>query len=212
MLFIIGWLAIAPLVSSSLSTLFILENETWFLGFSFLEWTLFFCVTAFTMAFALTPTTYIAIVTGYFLGFQGAVAIVISYQCASVAGYFLSKRLNHGFTESLIEAYPNAKRVLSNVGKNDFYVAILSRLSPALPFAMMNVVLAVAKVRFASFFFGGLVGMLPRTLFFIWVGSQAAYLKTAISQKEGLGWVIGLTVLVFGAFYFMLKPTHRKIL
>jgi len=205
-----GWLAIAPLLTSSAATWFILENESLFGAFGFTQWTLFFLAAVFTMALALTPTTYMAIVTGYFLGFGGIWLLVLSYQMASVLGYVMTRKLDPDFIDFLIRQYPKANRILINAGKKDFFVAVLSRLSPALPFAMMNLVLAMARVRFLSFFFGGLMGMLPRTLFFVWAGAQAVYLRNAITENESLGWILGLTVVVFGAFYFLLKPDKAK--
>ncbi|MFY0628294.1 MAG: TVP38/TMEM64 family protein [Reichenbachiella sp.] len=207
---IMTWLAIAPLVSSSFATFLIIENEPWIVQFDHTKWAVFFILTVFTMAFALTPTTYIAIVTGYFIGMEGVILVIGSYQGASVLGYFFSKRMDQNLIDELIQRYPKAKSVLDNVEKKEFMVTVLARLSPALPFAIMNVVLAVAKIRFASFFWGGLIGMFPRTLFFIWIGSKANFLKNAITQNEGLGWIIGISLLVFGVFYFLLRPTSNS--
>ena len=40
---------------------------------------LYFAVVSFTMAFALTPTTFVALVTGFYLGWQGFPGVVVSY-------------------------------------------------------------------------------------------------------------------------------------
>ncbi|MFC7667743.1 hypothetical protein ACFQT0_10365 [Hymenobacter humi] len=48
---------------------------------------LYFVVIAITMAFAFTPTTFVAIVTGYYFGWLGLPGMVVAYALASVIGY-----------------------------------------------------------------------------------------------------------------------------
>ena len=43
---------------------------------------------------------------------------------------------------------------------------ILVRLSPVLPFSIMNLLMPALNIRLSVFLLAGFVGMLPRTLFF----------------------------------------------
>lgn len=67
--------------------------------FGVLEWSVLFGLSILTMSFAMTPTTYVSIVSGYFLGWVAVVPVVLSYALASVTGYTLSAYLDRGFRD-----------------------------------------------------------------------------------------------------------------
>ncbi len=205
------WLAIVPIFTSASLTVFFIDNAEWMMGFAYFDWAIFFALSVLSMALAFTPTTYLCLVSGYFLGLESLMYLVLAYQAASTVGYFLSKYLDHDLFGKLIEQFKGGRALKANVHKNDFLLTILCRLSPGLPFAVMNVALSITGVRFSRFFWGGLVGMLPRTVFFTWVGSQAAQIQNAFENKEGVLWILIPTLLVFVAIYFLLKPSRLKI-
>ncbi|MFY0651203.1 MAG: VTT domain-containing protein [Cyclobacteriaceae bacterium] len=202
---LLAWMSIVPLVSSASIALAIITNEGVIADFPLLHWVFFYTIATITMALAITPTTFVALVSGYFLGFEGVLAIILSYQTASVLGYYLASQLDDSILQSILDKYPKSKDIIENVNRNQFWLTFLARLSPALPFAIMNVVLSVSKIRLFHFFWGGLVGMLPRTLFFIWVGKQAASLDLAFENTPNLYWSIGLTALILILMYKIVK-------
>jgi len=181
-----------------------------FADFLWWHWAGFFTLSAFTMALAITPTTFIAILCGFFLGYNGLIPVVIAYQVASVIGYFLAKAANKGFLSQVLAAYPKAEGYFQRVDKNDLKITLLARISPALPFAIMNSVLSLARIRFSRFFLGGLIGMLPRTLFFIWVGTNAKYLVDVIAQKQELIWILAISLPIFWLMWKMIKPNPNN--
>lgn len=201
-------MALVPLGSSAFITVLIYKNELLFQSFTLIQWCLLFFLSAFTMALAITPTTYIALVSGYFVGYWGIIPLVIAYQAASVIGFFLAKKIDRGLMETLIQKYPKASNILDRVENNQLTLTILSRLSPALPFALMNVVLSTSKIRLSQFFWGGLIGMLPRSIFFIWIGVQTSKLTDALNGQEDIYISIGLTIVVVLVIYKIL--TFKK--
>ena len=202
---LVAWMAIVPLVSSVSITYLVLENESVIESFSIGQWFIFYCVSTLTMALAITPTTYIALFSGYFLGLSGIVPIIISYQMASFIGYFIARKFDDGFIDLIITKYPKAKKITENVHHNQFALAFLSRLSPALPFAIMNIVMSISKIRLSQFLFGGLVGMLPRTLFFIWVGYKTSQLSDALDENMNIYWSIGASLIIVWIIYKIIK-------
>ncbi|MCV9387991.1 TVP38/TMEM64 family protein [Reichenbachiella ulvae] len=200
------WMAIIPIASSLTATYIFISLEEEILAFNGWQWGLFYVLSMLTMTFAVTPTTYVAIVSGYFLGWESLPMVVVSYQLASLLGYFFAGRLSEGFISGIENYYPKSRRYFYNVERKQWSTTFLSRISPALPFALMNVVLSVSRIRLAPFFWAGLIGMLPRTVFFIWVGSQAQYFSEAIQNKEGQFWMIALSVLGIYLLYRLIKP------
>ncbi len=201
---LIGWMGIVPLVSSAGLSLVMLHYESVIAGFGLVEWALFFVLAVFTMAFAITPTTFLALVSGFFLGVYGLLPMVLAYQAASIVGYFLARQLGADFLTLLQRKYPGTRDIVHNVHKNQFALTFLSRISPAFPFAIMNVVLSVSKISLSPFFWGGLVGMLPRTLFFLWIGASASEWADTDSQGQNGYVAIGVSLLVLYAIYKIL--------
>ena len=178
---------ILPLLGSVLS-MYVIIN---FAGT--LEWIkdyqiLFFVVTAFTMAILLTPTTFIASLSRFIFGLSSVFYLVPAYVIASLLGYFLGRYLDGGkLLKSMITI--DNKQVLKNtVDSNPFYFVILCRISPVLPFGLMNIALPAFGVKIKEFIVAGTLGMLPRTVLFIWLGSAAQSLLQAIEgAADGMG-------------------------
>ncbi|MFT7032630.1 MAG: putative membrane protein YdjX (TVP38/TMEM64 family) [Cyclobacteriaceae bacterium] len=199
------WMGIVPFLSSATITLFAINYEYTIANFEMWAWVFFYLITIVTMALAITPTTFIALISGYFLGFGGLVPIIISYQMASLLGYNLAKKFDDSFIELIKNKYPSSKQMFENVNRNQLVLVFLSRLSPALPFAIMNVVLSMSKINIVNFFWGGLFGMLSRTIFFIWVGLKASELNEALEGNQNLYISIGLSALIVYIIYRVLK-------
>ncbi len=203
--FLVIWTGVVPLLSSASITLLIIKNEPIIAEFSFWQWGIFYLLSVFTMTLAITPTTFMALISGFFLGIDGIIPIVISYQLASLIGYYLAGKLDEGFLQFIQVKYPKSRRIIDNLHQNQLGLTFLSRLSPALPFAIMNVVLSVSGIRLLHFFWGGLIGMLPRTLLFVWVGLEASKLSDAMVGNENIYITIGISVLILFIIYKLLN-------
>jgi uncharacterized membrane protein YdjX (TVP38/TMEM64 family) len=167
-------LVAVPLLGSSSLLLLLYERPTLLQELSLGQHLLYFVVVAATMAFALTPTTFVAIVTGYYFGWVGAAGMVLAYALASALGYELAQRIDHGKLRSFLHLFPKAEAVLRELQHQSWQLILLTRLSPVLPFALMTFVLAIVGVPRRRFLLASVVGMLPRSLFFFWLGTQAS--------------------------------------
>lgn len=206
------WMAIVPLTVSSLVTVYVLQYEAEIATFGTLAWTLYFVGSCLTMALALTPTTFIATLSGYFLGMAAAPFVVLAYILASFLGYQLTHIVDNGHFVETIRELPGGRgekalRFLEGVKSNQFGLIVMARISPVLPFALMNVMLPIAGVKLRAFLLAGTLGMLPRTLFFIWLGSQAQELRTLIEEGGSGGtsqiiFIILLIISVLGLLYY----------
>jgi uncharacterized membrane protein YdjX (TVP38/TMEM64 family) len=88
---------------------------------------------------------------------------------------------------------------------------MLCRLSPFLPFALMNVVLPYLGIRFRNFMIPGLIGMLPRTLFFLWAGTQfdnwTGTLSAELPNEKRMLIIVALTVTAIAGFLICWKKS-----
>jgi uncharacterized membrane protein YdjX (TVP38/TMEM64 family) len=177
-------LGLMPIIASSSITYWVVTQEETIHDFRLWEWTLFFIVACFTMAFALTPTTFVAILTGYFLSWNAILPLILSYWIASWIGFEFAKRIDGGKFLSFISEKPKVKKLIANLQKNEFQLILYARLSPVLPFAVTNVFFSFSGVKLKNFLTAGFVGMLPRTLLSIWIGSQAQAIQQALSNPN----------------------------
>ncbi len=173
-LFTMFLLVAVPLLGSASLLGLLYEKQTLLQHLSTGQMLGYFLVIAFTMAFALTPTTFVAIVTGYYFGWAGLPGMVLAYALAAAIGYELAKRLDHGKLHHFLHLFPKAEAVLGELQNQSWQLILLTRLSPVLPFALMTFVLAIVGVPRRRFLLASVVGMLPRSLFFYWLGTKAS--------------------------------------
>ncbi len=162
---------IIPVVCSSLITYLLfqyqhlLNNELHIL-------LLFTLVSIFTMTFALTSTTFIAIITGYFFSWQGLPALLIAYPIACLLGLLLGKYLNKWIVGASFFQQPPYDRIFEKMKDRQIWLVAFIRLSPVLPFAMMNIALSTIRIHYGQYLLGTIIGMLPRTLVFFVAGKN----------------------------------------
>ena len=201
------FLGLMPLLVSSSVSYWVITHEHEIQNFTLQNWTTVFIFACFTMAFALTPTTFIALLSGYFLGWQAFIPVAITYWIASFLGYKTAQMIDGGHFIRIISEKPKVKQILDNLQKDEFKIILLARLSPVLPFAVTNVLFSFSGTKLRNFLSAGFLGMLPRTILSIWIGTQAQEIKRLIEHpSEGniskfliLG-LISMSILGLGYF------------
>jgi uncharacterized membrane protein YdjX (TVP38/TMEM64 family) len=207
-------LVILPfLVSSSLILLAIRYDEV-IRNFHVDSWCLFYLCASFTMALAMTHTTFIALLSGYFLGLKAIPFVVLSYFLASIMGYFLAQRVDKGKFMSSLQGIPGINSIVDNLKKKEVSVIILARISPILPFAMMNMLLSYLGADLKKFLWAGFIGMLPRTILSIWIGSQGDNIRSLFeNSSQGnlvkISFVLLLMLSVIGLYYVIMKAVKN---
>jgi uncharacterized membrane protein YdjX (TVP38/TMEM64 family) len=195
-------LVVVPLGFSSMVILTITENYSFFQNLQLSERCLMFFVFSFTMAFALTPTSFICLLSGFIWGWESLAYILPAYMLAQITGFQIAKLLNGQRLLNSLKELNKMPAFLSQIEQNQAKIIFLSRLSPVLPFALMNVVLSILQVDFKKFVLFGLLGMLPRSVFVIWLGTQAHDLESGLDgnwpYKIGLFLLTVLTIWGIG--------------
>ena len=101
----------------------------------------------------------------------------------------------------------------NTVESNPFWFVILCRISPILPFGLMNLLLPAFGVKVKEFIIAGTLGMLPRTILFVWLGSAAQNLIEAFNTDNGdIGFKFYMTsTLVIISSFGLLYLFKRKL-
>jgi uncharacterized membrane protein YdjX (TVP38/TMEM64 family) len=149
------------------------------------EWTipLFTVITAVCLTLALMPSIVMAALAGALFGLPGLLPAVTSYLLACIAAFEIVRRSARPAVQAAVRRSSRGRAILEEFQQATLRIIILSRLSPGLPFALMNVVLGVSPVARSTYVWGTLLGMLPRTL--IWVAVGAAARPGLAALREG---------------------------
>ncbi len=214
-LFLLVWMTIMPIVCSAIVTLLAIKYEVYIRSFNLPAWLIFFTGATITMALAMTPTTFIALLSGFFLSWLAVPFMLISYLVASALGFFLAKRVDQGKFLASIRKLPKVAGFINAINSKQLSFIVLCRISPVLPFAIMNVVLSMIHISFSKFLWGGFLGMLPRTLLFIWIGSTLHQLReiveTGRADASQISFFTLLTISVVGFYLYFKNLISKKI-
>ncbi len=199
-------LSILPFLTSSSFSFYIIENESFVKSIPFKNIALWSPIWAFLLTFGICTTTFTCLAGGYLYGWKVILLILPTYLFAQSLGFFFIQKLNSNLLEFLKSKnkYPS---FLTNIVGNESKIVFFSRLSPVLPFALMNMILGLLKIDFKTFTYAGILGMLPRTIFCIWLGTQVqSYVET---QNQSLSfWFVSVSIIV--SFVFLIKILAKK--
>lgn len=172
-----------PFIVSGLASIWLYNNYEYFKNISLVEIAFLAILSSVAMGFSLIPTSFVALVSGYFWGLNSIFILIVTYIFATIIGYNLSRKIDND--QILNELYKNkkAKTILENLKTDQFKIIALARLSPIFPFGISNVVFTYLGVSLQKLILAGIIGMLPRTVFLIWVASQSESLKVIFNNS-----------------------------
>lgn len=178
----------------------------------------FFGIASLTMALALSPTTFIALASGFFFGWNGLWGILISYPMAAwigrkVGNWILTRNGNTSWLN-----HRSFDAVAKQLGQRPLRLLIFMRLSPVLPFAMSNFLLAQLSIPIKTYLLGTMIGMIPRSLVALWLGTQATnYLHLfsnhgSATHQLSTYLTIVLLLISTAGLLFLIKKAARLLL
>jgi uncharacterized membrane protein YdjX (TVP38/TMEM64 family) len=178
------------------------------------EWFMaaFYPTSILTMALGLTPTTFIAALSGFLFGWKGFAGVVITYTAASIVGRWLGIWLNGFFTGSTRFGSPAANQLLSRLESDSFWLLFFCRLSPVLSFALTNAALGRMRFKPVTYVAATLAGMLPRTTLFFYAGTQAATWNEAFRNGQSPGIRMVMVLIFVGVSLVGLAVIVKKAL
>ncbi len=152
---------------------------------------------------SLLPTNVIGIIAGWAFGFQlGIIVLMCGIVGAATLSFLIHTKIVGDKLPHIFEAHPKAQAIYEAlVGQNvrrTTMIIVLLRLSPAMPFALTNFLMASARVPLHSYVIGTFLGMLPRSSAVVLVGAGLSELSLDSSQDFWL-LVFGIVVTIISA-------------
>jgi uncharacterized membrane protein YdjX (TVP38/TMEM64 family) len=144
-----------------------------------------FMATYVLLALLMVPGAVLTLAAAPLYGiFWGYVVVASAALLAISAAFALSKGLLRRRVESWAEEHPLFRAVNAAVSRQGAFVAFLMRLSPVIPFSVINYYFGVTRVRFPTYLLASWLGMVPGTLFYVYLGKLGTDLAEA---REGVG-------------------------
>lgn len=123
---------------------------------------------------ALLPGSLLTLTAGFVYGPVGGllVASPASVLAATIA-FLLARSTLRDWIRTRIDRYPKARAVDTAIGANSFVLILLLRLSPLVPFNVLNYALGLSDANVGRYVAASFIGMLPGTWVIVYVGSLA---------------------------------------
>ncbi len=145
---------------------------------------------------ALVPGSLLTMAAGFAYGpIAGLFVASPASVLAATTAFLLGRTVLRGWIQKKIARSPKTRALDRAIGKNSFKLILLLRLSPLVPFNLLNYVLGLSDVPLGRYVAASFIGMLPGTWLYLYLGSlatTAAELSNA--SREGRVQRIVLTV------------------
>jgi uncharacterized membrane protein YdjX (TVP38/TMEM64 family) len=167
-------------------------------------------VAAYTVAAVLAvPGTLLTLCAGFAFGLVLGVALVSAGSVlGAIAAFLLGRFVARGWVARQIAESPRWRALDSATRHDAFTLVLLARLSPLLPYNMLNYAFGLTAVRLRDYALGSWVGMLPATILYVYIGSLAKNVAALANGHLDAGWAarallvggliatVGLTLLI----------------
>ena len=132
------------------------------------------------------PASLLTLAVGYLFGAsRGLVAVSLGSTAGAGVAFLVSRYL---LRDSLSARWTRSRwwRALDRaVVERDWFVVIMTRLSPVLPYNVLNYAFGLTGIAFARYLWASWLGMLPGTLLYAFLGSTAESMTRL--HPEGAG-------------------------
>lgn len=133
------------------------------------------------------PGSLLTLGAGFAFGVVwGTVAVSLGSVAGAVAAFLTGRTLLRGAIEQRVAKNPKFAALDRAVAEQGFKIVLLTRLSPAFPFNLLNYAFGLTKVRLRDYLLASWIGMLPATILYVYLGSAVKNLADlAAGRIEG---------------------------
>jgi len=153
----------------------------------------------------LLPGVWASMLAGALYGtWWGSLIVFVGACLGAEAAFLLGRTLLRGWAQRRLAALPKLQAVEQAVSREGLKLVLLTRLSPAFPFSLLNLAYGLSEVSLRDYTLG-LIGILPGTVLFCALGALAGdvtrFNTVLAGQADPFTWVvrilgIGATVAV----------------
>jgi uncharacterized membrane protein YdjX (TVP38/TMEM64 family) len=132
----------------------------------------------------LIPGSIPTLASGFLFGVPiGSVAAVVGSTIGACAAFQLGRTIARTWVARVVARSRRFASVDYTLGRQGFKVVLLTRLSPISPFIVINYLLGATGVSFRDYLFGSLLGMIPGTVLFVYIGASLRSLSDVTAHS-----------------------------
>ena len=121
----------------------------------------------------LLPGVWASMLAGALYGtWWGSLIVFVGACLGAEAAFLLGRTLLRGWAQRRLAALPKLQAVEQAVSREGLKLVLLTRLSPAFPFSLLNLAYGLSEVSLRDYTLG-LIGILPGTVLFCGLGALA---------------------------------------
>jgi uncharacterized membrane protein YdjX (TVP38/TMEM64 family) len=128
----------------------------------------------------------------------GTISVFVGASLGAIAAFLLGRYLLRDCVQRLTKKYTIFEALDAALEQNGFKIFLLLRLSPIIPFNVINYIGGVSAVSFRDYALA-LFGILPGTILYIFLGASAGSLTD--SSSSGDSFTVTIIVVVIGAVF-----------
>ena len=123
---------------------------------------------------AFMPVSVLTFGAGAVFGLgPGFVLVWLGATVGSWASFLIGRYWLRAWVEERLARYPLFAAIDTAVSAQGWRIVILTRLTPLLPFSLLNYAYGLTRVRLADYMAASCVGMTPGSLMFVYLGAAA---------------------------------------
>lgn len=131
---------------------------------------------------------------GIFTFWKAFAVVVVGANLGALAAFLLTRTFLRERVAMWATGNPKFAALDRAIGREGFKMVLLVRLSPVFPFTLLNYFLGLTTVRVSSYVLGNLIGMLPGTFLYVYIGATARDALSAGARGTGT-WELALRVV-----------------
>ena len=121
----------------------------------------------------LLPGVWASMLAGALYGtWWGSLIVFVGACLGAEAAFLLGRTWLRGWAMGRLEAFPKLQAVEQAVSREGLKLVLLTRLSPAFPFSLLNLAYGLSEVSLRDYTLG-LIGIIPGTILFCGLGALA---------------------------------------
>lgn len=140
----------------------------------------------------LGPASALTLTAGLAYGAWGFPLVVVSATLAASVAFLLGRYVARERVTRWISRDARLSALNTAISAQGWRVVGLMRLSPILPYGVQNYLFSVTRIRFVPYVFATLIGIMPATALYVYIGS----LGQAVGTTGILQWILVLAGLV----------------
>jgi uncharacterized membrane protein YdjX (TVP38/TMEM64 family) len=160
---------------------------------SFLEWVqgigpwgaVLFAAAYVPAAVLLVPGSLLTLGAGFVFGVvKGTVIVSLGSTAGAAAAFIVGRSLARDWVARRLAGRPTMAAIARAVEIEGFKIVLLTRLSPVLPFNLLNYAFGLTAVPLREYVLASWIGMLPGTIMYVYLGSAANSLAALLSGDQ----------------------------